>query len=121
MSASERIIDYEQKIRQQIRRVNGGRQVETDYAELRRLQQECARYLIEHHSQEMKSGRKIITIQRTMIRLLRIRDFDSNITIRCGKYRLTCNGFDPSVYDANTLKDVRRKPIYLKEFIGFSA
>lgn len=121
MSASERIIDYEQKIRRQIRRVNSGRQVATDYAELRRLQQECARYLIKHHSQEMKSGRKIITIQRTMIRLLRIHDFGPNITIRCGKYRLIYYGSDSSVYDAHTLKDVRRKPIYLKEFIGFSA
>lgn len=81
----------------QIKKVNTGLNVETDYAELRRLQKA---YATEITSPEKET----IRIPSATARLLHVSDFKEGITVRIRKYRVDCNGLRSRAWHVDNIQ-----------------
>jgi hypothetical protein len=99
------------QIKAQVKRINDGKNVDADYANLRRLQKAFARSL---------SKENCIETSPSIIRHLNVRDFPSGTLIRVRKYRINCNKGKSLVWHSETFKDlyVNQMPLYIKDFLG---
>jgi hypothetical protein len=99
------------QIKAQIKRINDGKNVDADYANLRRLQKAFTRSLLKE---------SCIETSPSVIRHLNVKDFPSGVIIRVRKYRISCNGGKSFVWHSETFKDlyVNQMPFYIREFLG---
>jgi hypothetical protein len=107
-----RIITIAQ-IKAQIKRVNSGKNVDMDYANLRRLQKAFAKALLDKNKNHLE-------MEPTIIRHLKVKDFPQDTIIKVRKYRINCDRGKSTVWHAETFQDLQtgKMPFYIREFLG---
>jgi len=86
---------------------------------LRELQRQYVRQLVDASTIGANSGRVLVKIPPTVLRLLHVKDFPIGAVVSVSKYRVYCYGRRSSVYGAYDLRDLhfRQMPMYLKDFL----
>ena len=113
--------EFVKQIKRLIRLINyGAGHLDDQYEALRDLQRRYVRHLVDVATTGANSGRVLVKIPRTVLRLLRMKDFPAGIVVSVSKYRVYCyDRRSSSVYGAYDLRDLhfRQLPMYLKDFL----
>ena len=123
MSEEQNIISQDEFVKQSkrlIRLINyGAGHLDEHFEALRDLQRRYIRHLVNISTTGANSGRVLVKIPRTVLRLLHVKDFPAGVVVSVSKYRVYCHDRRSSVYGAYDLRDLhfRQMPMYLKDFL----
>ena len=123
MSEQEEPISQDEFVKQSkrlIRLMNyGAGHLSEQFEALRELQRRYVRQLVDASTIGANSGRVLVKIPPTVLRLLHVKDFPIGAVVSISKYRVYCYDRRSSVYGAYDLRDLRfrQMPMYLKDFL----